>query len=227
MSRTIQNQDICTMKILLAAATIFEVQPTLDKSVYFQNIDLQFVITGIGILSSTYQLQKAVGLFKPDLVLQVGIAGCFDSNLPLGMVLAIKDEAHGDLGVEEKGVFRDVFDLSLVKTDAAPFQNKRLNNPHLERFNLLAWPTVSSVTVNEISTRTDRIEQLVQQYGAVVESMEGAALHYVCLQENIPFLQIRSLSNYIGERDKRKWQLVQAITNLNNALQAWLEKVNG
>jgi futalosine hydrolase len=49
--------------------------------------------------------------------------------------------------------------------------------------------------------------------------MEGAALHYVGLMENIPFIQIRALSNYIGERDKTKWKLHEAVSNLNAELQ--------
>ncbi len=48
--------------------------------------------------------------------------------------------------------------------------------------------------------------------------MEGAALHYVCLQEQIPFVQIRSVSNYVGERDKTKWKMKEAIENLNTEL---------
>ena len=55
-------------------------------------------------------------------------------------------------------------------------------------------------------------------FDPVTESMEGAALHYVCLMENIPFLQIRSISNYIGERNKKKWDMNQSIYDLNNAL---------
>ena len=49
----------------------------------------------------------------------------------------------------------------------------------------------------------------------MVESMEGAALHYVCLKEKIPFLQIRSVSNYIGERNKKNWNMKESIANLN------------
>jgi futalosine hydrolase len=37
--------------------------------------------------------------------------------------------------------------------------------------------------------------------------------------ENIPFIQIRALSNYIGERDKTKWKLHEAVANLNLELQ--------
>jgi futalosine hydrolase len=55
-------------------------------------------------------------------------------------------------------------------------------------------------------------------FDPAIESMEGAALHYVCLMENIPFLQIRSISNYIGERNKKKWDMMDSIVNLNKAL---------
>ena len=77
---------------------------------------------------------------------------------------------------------------------------------------------VKAITVNEITTDTKRIAWYQQNVSPVVESMEGAAFHYVCLKENIPFLQLRSISNYIGERDKAKWNLKEAITNLNEKL---------
>jgi futalosine hydrolase len=77
---------------------------------------------------------------------------------------------------------------------------------------------VRAITVNEITTETKRIEWYKKNLSPAVESMEGAALHYVCLRENIPFLQIRSISNEIGERDKKKWGLSEAITTLNEKL---------
>ena len=84
---------------------------------------------------------------------------------------------------------------------------------------------VNGVTVNEISTQTTRIHYYRDQLQSQVETMEGAALHYVALQENIPFLQVRSLSNYVGERDKSKWQLDSAITQLNLELERILSKL--
>ena len=55
-------------------------------------------------------------------------------------------------------------------------------------------------------------------FDPVTESMEGAALHYVCLMEKVPFVQIRSISNYIGERNKQKWDMMNSIVNLNETL---------
>ena len=55
--------------------------------------------------------------------------------------------------------------------------------------------------------------------------MEGAALHYVCLMEKIPFLQIRAVSNVIGERDKSRWKLKEAMKSLNESLVFLIQKL--
>ena len=79
-------------------------------------------------------------------------------------------------------------------------------------------PEVTALTVNEITTRQERIAQLKALYNPTIESMEGAALHYVGNDLNIPYLQIRGLSNYIGERDKSKWRIKEAVENANKVL---------
>jgi futalosine hydrolase len=48
--------------------------------------------------------------------------------------------------------------------------------------------------------------------------MEGAALHYCCIKLNQPFIQLRGISNMIGERDRSKWTMQEAIENMNTEL---------
>jgi futalosine hydrolase len=203
------------MKILVIAATSFEIQPAIDA---FASSNVQFRVTGIGMLATAVSLTKLVLLEKPDIVIQAGIAGTFATHLPLGKVLAINTETIGDLGVQENDNWQDVFDLKLVDANSVPFTNKQLPNPYLAQLNILALEEVPAITVNEISTNQQRILQLQAKYNPTIESMEGAALHYVCTDLHVPFIQLRSISNYIGERDKTKWQMQQAITNLNDTL---------
>ena len=54
--------------------------------------------------------------------------------------------------------------------------------------------------------------------------MEGAALFYVCLHEQIPFLEIRAISNYVELRDPTKWDIPLAIENLTDELFRFLRK---
>jgi futalosine hydrolase len=97
-------------------------------------------------------------------------------------------------------------------------------NPHKELIRQTKLKRVNAVSVNQITTNKQMIGLYQQKFNASVESMEGAALHYTCLQEKIPFLQIRSVSNYVGERDKKKWNMKDAIINLNNELVRILEQ---
>ena len=145
--------------------------------------------------------------------------------MKLGNVVAVKEDMLGDTGVEEDGKWKDIFDLKLEKPGYPPFEKKRLPNHHLEKYNLLKLPEVSSITINEISTKRDRIQQLIKKYNPALESMEGAALHYVCREMGVPFLQIRAISNYIGERDKTKWKMKEAIDNLNQHVLKYVDQL--
>ncbi|TDW95696.1 futalosine hydrolase [Dinghuibacter silviterrae] len=200
------------MRILLAAATSFELKTLMEQP----PAGVRPVITGVGLVPATYHLSRAIATHSPDLVIQAGIAGCFDPARSLGEVIAVSEEVLADVGVEEHGQFKDLGDLGLQDPNEPPFQGGRLPNPHLTRF--AGLPTGRSISVSEITTRPDRIRHYKDRYAPLVESMEGAALHYVCLKENIPFLQVRALSNYIGERDKTRWKIAPALANLQQAI---------
>ena len=212
------------MPVLLCAATEFEIQPTIEFVTDNKLKDIEILITGIGLMAATYQLTKAICLKKPKFILQAGVAGSLDGALPLGKVVVVANETIGDLGVEESGSFKSLFNLNLNDKNSFPWTNGKLCN-HTEIVRHLNLPAVDSVSVNEISTNAQRIDYYKNGLGAAVESMEGAALHYVSLCENIPFLQIRSLSNFVGERDKSRWKIKEAIVSLNQELQKIILKL--
>ncbi len=162
---------------------------------------------------------------RPSLVIQAGIAGCW-TRKRAGEVVVVGEEVLGDLGVWEKDHFRSLFDLQLQDEDGMPFSGGRLLNPYRQLLALTGLKIVRGVTVNEISTDPGRITWHQQNTSAVVESMEGGALHYVCLREEIPFIQFRSISNDVGIRDKTKWDIPLAIRRLNEELISFLEKVD-
>ena len=218
------------MRVFVTAATIDEWMPSfLEMNPLYTStsnrLKVMFHQGGVGLLASTVSIMKLVYEEKPDLIMQVGIAGCFDTNIELGNVVVVKDEVLGNTGVEEDGKWKDIFDLKLEKPGYPPFEKKRLPNNHLEKYNLLKLPEVTSLTVNEVSTKEDRIQQLIKKYNPVLESMEGAALHYVCREMNLPFIQMRAISNYIGERDKTKWMIKEAIDNLNQHVLKYVDKL--
>lgn len=216
------------MDILLIAATNFEIQPTInllaERDHIIGNNRFNVLIAGIGSMSTTYWLTKTIGNKRPDMLIQAGIGGSFSADYPPGSIVLVNEEVTGDLGVEENNEFKDVFDMGLPQiTD--PYTGKSLVNNNPELLQQQKLPLVKSVTISEISTRRERIQQLQQKYQPVVESMEGAAFHYVALTEKIPFIQLRAISNFVGERDKTKWKMKDSIALLNGKLKEIVERL--
>lgn len=202
------------MKIVVTAATLLELKKlqTLVSTFLFKHTIL-FHVSGVGILPATVSLMKMISKEQPDLVMQIGIAGSFDKKIKLGEVVAIKEDAIID-GVEEKGAWNDIFDLKLTNSNTYPFCKRKLVNAEIKKWNKKKLKMVNAITVSEITVSKKRIELLQKKYKPFVESMEGAALHYVCLDAGISFVQLRSVSNYVGERNKANWKLQDAIENV-------------
>ena len=214
------------MDILLIAATAKEIEPFFEyykNTKKTQNIDI--LITGIGLTATTYRLLKQLQLKRPDMVIQAGVAGSFNKEIPLGAVVAVKKETIADQSVIELKRLKTLFDLQLVPHDQFPFKKGWLENNN-EALKKLRLKKVNAISVNEITTSKQRVQFYEKSFQPAIESMEGAALHYTCLMEKIPFLQLRSISNYIAERDKTKWDMKKSIVNLNQELIRLIETIN-
>lgn len=211
---------------LVVAATAKEISPFIEQARTgdFRNVDI--LISGIGLTASTYHLIKQLALKKYELVIQAGVAGCFDPRIRLGQVVAIKQDAIADQSVVELEKLKTLFDLNLVPQDQYPYKKGWLINPNKQILKRSKLKIVNGISVNQISTSKQMIKFYRDVFNPVTESMEGAALHYVCLMENIPFLQIRSISNYIGERNKKKWNMMDSVVNLNNELTRIIKMFN-
>ena len=207
------------MQILVVSATVVEIAPFVAH-----NKPVDTIITGVGSPSCIYHLIKKIANSKYDIIIQAGIAGSYDLMYPPGKTVLVEKDVFADLGAIESGKYENIFDLGLADQNKTPFTNGWLINKNslLKSLNL---PEVDGITVNLINDDKIFTNHFLQKYNPVVESMEGAALHYVCLQENINFLQLRTISNEVGERDKLKWKMKEAIENLNNELLAIVEKL--
>ena len=211
--------EICTMQILLIAATEKEIEPFTAT-----NPKTDVLITGVGVPNTIYHLQKRLHQIDYDLIIQAGIAGTFNRNILLGQTVFVKQDCFADLGTEEKEMYTPIFETGLVDKNEFPYSNGWLVNTsaYLQTTGL---SLAKAITVNKISDSALQNQQFIKQFNPEIETMEGAALHYVCLQENIPFIQLRTVSNFVGDRDKTKWKMKEAIENLNSELTTLINRL--
>ena len=215
------------MNCLVIAATPIEIAPFLTylkKEKKFK-YEIDVLIAGIGLTAATYALLNQINIKKPAFIIQAGVGGCFDINIKLGTVVAIKKETIADQSVVELKTLKTLFDLKLLPQNKNPFSNGWLVNSN-DILRKIKLRKVTGISVNEITTDKKKVKLYRDRFKPVIESMEGAALHYVSLMEKIPFLQIRSVSNYIAERNKQKWNMKEAVENLNKELISILIQLN-
>lgn len=213
------KDEICVMPILVLAASKMEVASFLTD-----NKEVDILIAGIGIPATIYHLQKRLTVGNYDLVIQAGIAGAFDESILLSEVVLVKQDTFGDLGMEEKETFIPVFESGFMDKNEFPFKDGWLVNQH-DLLTSKTWRSVDAITVNKVSDSKVQHSQALLNFSPQIESMEGAAFHYVCLNEKVPFLQLRSISNYVGERNKANWKMKESIMNLDMALSALIDAV--
>lgn len=205
------------MNVLLVAATELEVAKAIKL---FPKV--KTLITGVGIPATVYALGKALAENKYDVVINAGIAGTFDTSLPLGTVLEINKDRFADIGAQDGDNFLDVFELQLTDANQFPYVNGWLVN----NFSSDKLPLASAITVNKVHGNQPEIDFIHTKYSATIESMEGAAVAYVCQMEGVKYLQFRSISNVVEKRNRDAWNIPLAIENLNDFLKEQLKLIS-
>ncbi|MFN4080474.1 MAG: futalosine hydrolase [Saprospiraceae bacterium] len=211
------------MKILVVVATQAEIAPLLTRLAPFRRGDVfvwgglhvRVLVAGVGLMATAWNLGRVLSDEAPDFALQAGVGGAIDRSLSLGEVVYVVSEAVADLGAETaEGDLLDLFALGLTDPDGPPFRAGLLHAPPASFLR-----AVSGVSVNAVHGSAASIERLRRRYPhAQVESMEGAAFFYACLNAGLPFAQIRAISNYVEPRNRDAWNLSLAIANLNETL---------
>lgn len=222
------------MKILIVSATTFEIDLTvaylnnhwkagLSDSWESDNHEVEILITGVGAFNTMYELMNCLKKADYSLIIQAGIGGAYQKDKPLGGVYYLNSERFGDLGIEEKnGDFTSIFQTSLINKDEYPFVDGVLINPDATLAKFL--PFANGITLNTVTGTENRARKLSRQYPDIeIESMEGAPFFYVCLKEKVPFMSLRSISNYVEDRNKENWKMKDAIESLNSALSELLK----
>ncbi len=228
-----------TMDILLVAATALEISPLLERmklspgsrsgnaeGVFCEN-RIEVLITGVGMTATAYRLGRRLAQRYFDLVLHMGVAGAYPGRFEPGDLCHVTVEEFGDLGAEDGKNFLDLFALGLADPQAFPFLNGKLANGLNPGPGPLAdLPRASGLTVNTVHGHEPSIRRCLQYFQPDVESMEGAALFYVCICEKQQFASVRSISNLVERRNREAWKMAEAIARLRDFGLDFLESLS-
>ncbi|NCB08962.1 MAG: futalosine hydrolase [Bacteroidia bacterium] len=216
------------MKILIVAATWMEVKFLTDelefferkshnyKSYFLAGNKIDVLITGVGAILTTFHLTRVLSNKKYHLVINVGIAASLSPDIEIGEVVNVVSEEFADLGIEKIDNFLTLFESGYIRSNEFPFEKGLLNAKYIYGFSGLK--KVRGITTNKSHGRSSSIDEIKRKFSAQTESMEGAAVFFVCNFLGIDCCQIRGVSNYVEPRDSSQWDIPLALENLKTAV---------
>lgn len=178
---------------------------------------------GVGKTSAAMHTALSLAARTPDFVLVIGVCGAYRTGLEVeglkvGDLCSLVDDRFADEGVETPEGFIDIETLGFGF--CGPFGAHRSTSAKLRT--LLEAHTsiteVSGATVSTCSGTDTRADTLRARTEAAVETMEGAAIAAVCSERNVPWVQLRSVSNYTGNRSEAQWDLRGSLARLHEAV---------
>jgi futalosine hydrolase len=220
------------MQLLIVVATEAELAPLTTqlggprtKTYTNRGHRLDVLVTGVGMVATAAWCSRALSSARYDLALNFGVCGSFDPALPPLSPVHVATDCFSEMGAEDDERFLSIHELKLAGENDFPFQNGRLvnSNPPLQLVGGLA--AADGITVNTVHGNELSIAAAVKRFKPQVESMEGAAFMYACLIHNIPFAQVRVVSNRVETRNREAWKLAEAVTVLGETAWSMLGRV--
>lgn len=226
------------MKILFVSATkdesdIFSnrsqlVESSLPCLFYFdyEKTRHSLLISGVGLVSTTYWLEKILASESFDLVINTGIAGAFTEELNITEVVIVSEDEFADFGIQDTSGFKTLFETGLLHPFQFPFINGKLIPVSKVNFqSLKLLKKVKGITCSTAHGDLSTIRNIKDKFRPDIETMEGAAVMYVCASEKIPCLQIRAISNKVEARNKAIWNIEGALQNLEKVIVDLLNEI--
>jgi nucleoside phosphorylase len=158
------------------------------------------LVGGVGPVEAAAATARTLALRSFDAVLHVGLAGA--RGVPVGSLVVGTEAVYCDLSAEWPVVERVAADPALVAAVAAALAAESQTPIH----------TSATVGGARKSPR-DTVS-----HGPLVEGMEGFGVLRAAELAGVPAVEVRAISNELGEPDRAKWNLTGALEALEDAL---------
>ena len=204
----------------------------------FAGREVLLAFSGLGKINAAATAATILANFSVSRIWMWGSAGAYPlPDIEINDLALASVEILGDEGVATVSSWRslEAIGIPLAASNEGPIYNRiPVDQRELERAHhlLQKWRHTSLppqthvgpfITVSAVSGSLARARQLADRFGALCENMEGGAVAQVCFQYQVPFLEIRGISNWAGDRNRRRWQLTTALENCQEAMLHLLE----
>jgi futalosine hydrolase len=151
-------------------------------------------------------------------VINAGVAGGFPGRAGVGATVLATRTIAADLGAESPDGFLPIdrlgFGTAVHESDSALFKALTAALPDALAGDILTLATVTGTaeTASALAARHP---------AALAEAMEGFGVATAAAAAGVPFIELRTIANPIGPRDRAAWRLPDALAALTAAAPAF------
>jgi len=216
--------------IILACATALELDHAQrllkrdpDGAVRSGGNEFLPAVVGIGPVAAALSAGMLLSRHpKARGILNLGICGSFAGH-PLGSPCVATAEIWPEYGVHFSDGSEETFSHQMFEDLRLDPANRVALDPAVAAAAMgltvpTQWFQGPSLTVAGVSGDPQRAEMLRSRHDAATENMEGFGLALAASRNGIPFLEVRTVSNPVGVRDKKRWNFRLALDALKNVI---------
>ena len=172
------------------------------------------LVGGVGAANAAAATARALALDGGyGAVISAGIGGAFRGRAELGELLLARRVVAADLGA---GAPRDAeHPDGFLSVDELGFGSATAEGGRLPGVRAVVG---TILTVNCATGTEERAEELTRRHpDAVGEAMEGYGVAAAAALFELPFAEIRAVSNFVGRRERESWRIGPAMAALTAA----------
>lgn len=174
---------------------------------------------GVSKVNAAMAVQLLISLYHPDLIVNAGVAGCFE-ELPIGTLVLAEGFYQHD--VDTTAVGDPIGLVSTVQKREFPVSNLARAKETMDKTGY-AYRTGWVATGDWFATDTPRAHWIADNFHPLLVDMEGCAAAQVCLRNDVPFLSIKSVSDCLFSHHDFYFNFPTAMKDLNRVVMAFLE----
>ncbi|MFV8829497.1 futalosine hydrolase [Alkalihalobacterium sp. APHAB7] len=210
------KEKINNRKILIITSVEAEKEAILRGLKPTSSIDV--VVSGVGIAAAAAATARVLATNTYDLVINAGIAGGFVGQAEVGSIVIANEIVAADFGTETSEGFVSIDELGFGSSRIEA--DKNLVEVVSKTFSN-AGQTVTTgpiITVSTVTGTAETTEEMLRRVpSGKAEAMEGFGVATAAGQFGIPILEIRTISNAVGPRDRDAWRIKEALQTLQEA----------
>ena len=174
---------------------------------------------GVGKVNAAMATQLLITLYRPDVILNAGVAGCFE-EVPIGTLVLAEGFVQHD--VDTTGVGDPVGLVSTVKQITFPTSDFAAAKAAMDKVGL-PYRTGLVATGDWFAVPCRRTQWIADTFHPLLCEMEGCAVAQVCMRNGVKCMAIKSVSDCLVVKHDYYFNFPTAMKDLNRVVMSFID----